>query len=151
MHSTASPTASSATSPSAAWRRWTGFGVPGLVLLGVACVVLQAAVFDHDTFHDCHYFGPSLRMHIAAWAGLACGLAAPAGYVALSRGAVRRGWRPQGTRASALALAFVILGVLPLFLEAFGVWALYAPDPSGGDDCGGLAYTLAGAAPYAAG
>ncbi|GGU77829.1 hypothetical protein GCM10010211_49710 [Streptomyces albospinus] len=138
-------------SPSAAWRRWTGLGVPGLVLLGTGLALLQGTAFAHDTFHNCHYFGPSLRMHIAAWAGLACGLAAPAGYAALSRGAVRRGWRPQETRASGVALAFVILGVLPLFLEAFGVWALYAPDPSGGNDCSGLAYALAGAVPYAAG
>ncbi|WP_043265855.1 hypothetical protein [Streptomyces sp. CT34] len=145
------PTASRTATPSVAWRRRTGLGVPGLVLPGAGLVVLQAAAFAHDTSHNCHYFGPSLRMHIAAWAGLACGLAAPAACAPLSRGAVRRGRRPQWTRAFGVAPAFVILGVLPLFLEAFGVWALYAPDPSGGDDCAGLAYALGGAFRYPAG
>ncbi|PNE39187.1 hypothetical protein [Streptomyces yunnanensis] len=133
------PSAALSDAPPATWRRWTALGVPGLVALGTALALLQGTAFAHDTFHDCHYFGPSLRMHIAAWAGLACGLAAPMLYVALCRGAARRGWDHTATRASGLALAVLILGVLPLLLEMFGVWVLYAPDPSGGYDCSGLA------------
>ncbi|MEV0370452.1 hypothetical protein AB0I10_11575 [Streptomyces sp. NPDC050636] len=137
--------------PSLSWSRWTGFGVPALVLLGFGLSLLLGTAFASDTFHDCHYFGPSLRMHIAAWAGLACGLAAPLLYVALRRGAVRRGWSPDASRASGIALACLVLGLLPLLFEAFGVWVVHAPDPAGGNDCSGLSYARAAAPPYPAG
>ncbi|WP_157878349.1 hypothetical protein [Streptomyces chattanoogensis] len=130
------------TEPSLAWRRCTALGVPALVLLGAGLFALLSTVFQHDTFHDCHYFGPSLRMHIAAWAGLGCSLAAPVLYAALRVGAARRGWRTDSSAASAVALAFLLLGLLPLLFNAFGVWFLYQPDPSGGYDCSGLAHPL---------
>ncbi|MEU9110254.1 hypothetical protein AB0D04_00315 [Streptomyces sp. NPDC048483] len=139
------------TTPSPAWRRCTALAVPALVLLGAGLFTLRGTAFAHDTFHDCHYFGPSLRMHIAAWSGLACGLAAPALYVALRVRAARRGWRTESATASAVAVAFLLLGLLPLLFNAVEVWLLYQPDPSGGHDCSGLAHPLAGPAPYAAG
>ncbi|MFI9047627.1 hypothetical protein [Streptomyces sp. NPDC053427] len=137
--------------PSLARRRCTGLGVPALVLLGAGLFALLTTAFAHDTFHDCHYFGPSLRMHITAWASLACGLAAPVRYVALRVRAARHGRPAASAAASAVALAFLLLGLLPLLFEAVAVWSLYAPDPSGGHDCSGLSGPLARAAPYAAG
>ncbi|MCL7494904.1 hypothetical protein M8I34_26390 [Streptomyces sp. MCA2] len=136
--------------PPASWRRGTALGVPGLILLGAVLSVLSAA-FSADTFHDCHYFGPSLRMHIFGWAGLCAGLAAPVLYAVLHRGALRRGWVPALSRASGPTLVLLVLGVLPLLFEAFVVWTLYAPDPAGGHDCSGLAYALVGRGPHPAG
>ncbi|MGW7488635.1 hypothetical protein [Streptomyces sp. NPDC054786] len=136
--------------PPAAWRRWAGLGVPALVLLGGALSFLSTA-FSTDTFHDCHYFGPSLRMHIFGWAGLCAGLAAPLLYAVLHGGALRRGWAPAASRASEAAMVFLVLGVLPLLFEAFVVWTLYAPDPAGGNDCSGLVYALGGRGPHPAG
>ncbi|TJZ45349.1 hypothetical protein FCH28_28850 [Streptomyces piniterrae] len=137
--------------PSPSWRRWTGLGVPALVLLGFGASLLLVTAFASDTYQDGHYLGPSLRMHITAWTGLACGLAAPALYAALRRRAVRRGWSPDASRASGIALACLSLGLLALLFEAFGVWTLYAPDPAGGNDFSGLSHALAGAVPYPAG
>ncbi|MEV5121779.1 hypothetical protein AB0K49_03055 [Streptomyces decoyicus] len=108
------------------------------MLLGALLSGLAAA-FPADTFHDCHHFGPSLRMHISGWAGRCAGLAAPVLYAALRRGALRRGWAPAPSRASGTALVFLVPGVPPLLWEAFVARTLYAPDPAGGHDCPGLA------------
>ncbi|MFD3420650.1 hypothetical protein [Streptomyces decoyicus] len=108
------------------------------MLLGALLSGLAAA-FPADTFHDCHHFGPSLRMHISGWAGRCAGLAAPVLYAALRRGALRRGRAPAPSRASGTALVFLVPGVPPLLWEAFVTRTLYAPDPAGGHDCPGLA------------
>ncbi|MFI7339864.1 hypothetical protein ACIBUY_18260 [Streptomyces sp. NPDC050085] len=106
--------------------------VPGLLAVSAALLVARLA-FDGDTFRDCHYLGPSGRMYVTSWAGLACTLGALLGYAVLRRGA-----RGPGRLATAAA----VVAPLVLLAQLATVYWLYAADPSGGNDCSGLAALL---------
>lgn len=93
-----------------------------------SAVLLTAHVaWSSDTFRNCRYLGPSTRMYVTAWAGLACALGALLLFTTLPR-PERRG----------LATASAALGLLLTLALLATVYWLYAPDPSGGDDCAGL-------------
>ncbi|MEU9037214.1 hypothetical protein AB0D45_20250 [Streptomyces sp. NPDC048352] len=118
-------------------RRRRALLVPLLAAASAGLLAARAA-FDSDTFQHCHYLGPSTRMHVASWAGLACGLGALLLYAVLRRAAQRSGpageaaWLRWLTGVSALlTLPVVVLLVLSAY------W-LHTPDPSGGYDCSGL-------------
>ncbi|MBT2408455.1 MULTISPECIES: hypothetical protein [unclassified Streptomyces] len=108
--------------------------------MATASAVLLAArgVFDSDTFQNCHYLGPSTRMYVTSWAGLACAVGSLLVYTALRRSAHRHG-PPAGAawqrRLAAVSAAIALVLVLVLLMA---VYTLYAPDPSGGNDCSGL-------------
>ncbi|MER6570504.1 hypothetical protein ABT288_31065 [Streptomyces sp. NPDC001093] len=98
-------------------------------LLTVASAILLVArvTWDSDTFQHCRYLGPSTRMYVTSWTGLACALAALLAFAVLPR-PQRRG----------LAAVSAVLGVLLAFMLLMTAYWLYTPDPSGGDDCSGL-------------
>jgi ABC-type Fe3+-siderophore transport system permease subunit len=97
------------------------------VLAAVSGVLLTARLaWASDTFQNCRYLGPSARMYITSWAGLACAVATVVTFAALPRSERR------GIAASA------VLGMLLAFVLLMTIYWLYTPDPSGGDDCSGL-------------
>jgi hypothetical protein len=126
-----------APAPSRAWRRWTA-AVP--VLVAVSAVLLAARIsFDGDTYQDCDYLGPSLRMYVTACAAPAFAVAAGLLCVVLARGLRSRGERLTGTSPGRLAAAAsCVVPVLILVELAFLYWT-FAPDPAGGTGCSGLA------------
>ncbi|MFI6144487.1 hypothetical protein [Streptomyces sp. NPDC051109] len=109
-------------------------------LLAAASAGLLAArtAFDSDTFRHCHYLGPSTRMYVTSWAGVACGLGTLVLYAALSRAARRSGTIGGAAWQRRLAGASALLTVPMVLLLAMSAYWLYAPDPSGGYDCSGL-------------
>ncbi|MEU9446382.1 hypothetical protein AB0D42_37155 [Streptomyces sp. NPDC048304] len=117
---------SPAPSTGSASRRRRALLVP--VLTAVSAVLLAARLaWASDTFQNCRYLGPSARMYITSWAGLACAVAAVVAFAALPR-SERRG----------IAAVSAVLGMLLAFVLLMTVYWLYTPDPSGGDDCSGL-------------
>ncbi|WP_189957608.1 hypothetical protein [Streptomyces alanosinicus] len=100
--------------------------VPLQTAASVALLVARVA-WDSDTFQHCRYLGPSTRMYVTSWTGLACALGALLAFATLPR-AERRG----------ITAASAALSVLAALLLLAGVYWLYAPDPSGGDDCSGM-------------
>ncbi|GAA1273107.1 hypothetical protein [Streptomyces aureus] len=111
-------------------RRRNGLLV-GVVALTVASAALLAAhvFFDGDTFRHCRHLGPSARMYVTAWAAPLCSVAA----LATCAGAVRgrgRAWP---------VMVCAVLGLLLLCVQVVALYWVYAPDPSGGYDCSGLA------------
>ncbi|MFE2731900.1 hypothetical protein [Streptomyces sp. NPDC059349] len=111
-------------------RRRNGLLV-GVVALTVASAALLAAhvFFDGDTFRHCRHLGPSARMYVTAWAGPLCSVAV----LATCAGAVRgrgRAWP---------VMVCAVLGLLLLCVQVVALYWVYAPDPSGGYDCSGLA------------
>ncbi|MFF3918798.1 hypothetical protein ACFYZB_36130 [Streptomyces sp. NPDC001852] len=103
------------------------------VTTALAAVLLVARIaWDSDTFQNCRYLGPSTRMYVTSWTGLACALTSLLMFVILPR-----------TERRGLAAMFALLALLltPVLLAT--VYWLYAPDPAGGDDCAGL-HLLAG-------
>ncbi|PKW10164.1 hypothetical protein SAMN05428944_2656 [Streptomyces sp. 1222.5] len=132
-----SPTASAATVA----RRRGLLLVPLLVVVSAGLLVARLA-WDADTFQDCRYLGPSARMYVTSWAGLACSVSAVVVYVALRRTARRRGLPAGAGRQHGLAAAAAVLGlVLSLALLATVYW-LYSADPAGGGDCSGMRLIL---------
>ncbi|MET8507726.1 hypothetical protein ABZV60_24190 [Streptomyces sp. NPDC004787] len=119
-------------------RRAPALLVPALALAAAALLAARIA-FDSDTFQHCRYLGPSLRMHVTSWAGLACAVAALLTY---ARQRTRAGGAPAPGRPLASAAALLTLPVLALL--ALSVYWLHAPDPSGGHDCSGLLPLLPG-------
>ena len=105
--------------------------VPLLTVLAGALLAAHLS-FGSDIYRDCAYVGPSTRMYLTSWAGLACALAAPPAFVLLPR-AERRGL-PLLCAVAALLLTVVLLTT---------TYWLYAPDPAGGDDCSGMAGLVA--------
>ncbi|MGN5380235.1 hypothetical protein BIV25_04510 [Streptomyces sp. MUSC 14] len=100
--------------------------VPLLAAVSAGLLVAHLA-FSSDTYRNCTYLGPSTRMYVTSWAGLACALGALLAFATLPR-----------TERRGLALVSAVLGLLlTLGLLATVHW-LYAPDPAGGDGCSGL-------------
>jgi len=103
--------------------------LPVLLLTLLSAALLAAHLsFGSDSYRDCAYVGPSIRMYLTSWAGLACALGALAAFARLPR-SERRG----------LALPSVVAAVLLTLATLTTTYWLYAPDPAGGDDCSGLA------------
>ncbi|MFB6676935.1 hypothetical protein ACFCWG_31890 [Streptomyces sp. NPDC056390] len=102
----------------------------GAVALSVASAALLAAhvSFDKDAFRHCRHLGPSARMYVTAWVGPLCSVAA---LVTCAGGFRRRG------RAWPVMVC-AVLGLL-LCVQVVALCWVYAPDPSGGYDCSGLA------------
>jgi hypothetical protein len=94
--------------------------------------------FDGDTFHNCRYLGPSTRMYVTAWAGPLCAVAALLLQLGLSRRARRRGGRVTATWQGQLSTVATCLVPLLLLVQLAALYWVYAPDPSGGQDCSGL-------------
>ncbi|GAA0449225.1 hypothetical protein GCM10010361_11570 [Streptomyces olivaceiscleroticus] len=109
-------------------------------MLAAASVGLLAArlAFDSDTFQNCRYLGPSTRMYLTSWAGVACALGALLLYTALRRAARRYGPSAGTTWQGRLAAVSAALTPVLLLLLLWTTYWLYAPDPSGGNDCSGL-------------
>ncbi|MEU8973615.1 hypothetical protein AB0D11_30875 [Streptomyces monashensis] len=107
-------------------RRRTQLLVPVLTVVSFGLLAARVS-FDSDTFQHCKYLGPSTRMYVTSWAGLACALGALLAFATLPR-AERRG----------LALVSAVFGLLLTLGLLATVYWLYAPDPAGGDDCSGL-------------
>ncbi|MGW3210395.1 hypothetical protein [Streptomyces sp. NPDC001135] len=98
------------------------------LLTAVSAVLLSARLaWGSDTFQNCRYLGPSTRMYVTSWAGLACAVGALVVFLALPR-----------TRRSGLAAVSATVGLLLALALLVTVYWLYAPDPSGGNDCSGL-------------
>ncbi|MFH8732311.1 hypothetical protein [Streptomyces sp. NPDC017964] len=100
----------------------------GAVLLTVLSAALLAAhvSFDGDTFQHCRYLGPSTRMYVTAWAGPLCSAAV----------LVAHGFR----RARAWPVTVcAVLALLLLCVQFVALYWVYAPEPSGGYDCSGIA------------
>ncbi|MFE2076502.1 hypothetical protein, partial [Streptomyces misionensis] len=54
--------------------------LPVLLLTLLSAALLAAHLsFGSDSYRDCAYVGPSIRMYLTSWAGLACALGALAG------------------------------------------------------------------------
>ncbi|MGW0210156.1 hypothetical protein ACWDZ8_31670 [Streptomyces sp. NPDC003233] len=92
-----------------------------------AALLVARVVWDSDTFQQCRYLGPSTRMYVTSWTGLACALGALLVFAALPR-----------TERRGLAAVSAVLGVLLAFVLLMTAYWLYAPDPAGGNDCSGL-------------
>ncbi|SFY53256.1 hypothetical protein STEPF1_06533 [Streptomyces sp. F-1] len=101
--------------------------VPLLTLLSAALLAAHLS-FGSDIYRDCAYVGPSTRMYLTSWAGLACALGALPAFAGLPR-----------TERRGLALLSVAAAVLLTLATLTTTYWLYAPDPAGGDDCSGLA------------
>ncbi|HEV7625482.1 MAG TPA: hypothetical protein VGO89_03195, partial [Streptomyces sp.] len=92
--------------------RWSGphpaagkAAVP--LLVAVSAVLLAARIsFDGDTYQDCDYLGPSLRMYVTACAAPAFAVAALLLFVVPARGVRSGGERLRGTAPGGLAAAF---------------------------------------------
>ncbi|AOR32006.1 hypothetical protein BFF78_13925 [Streptomyces fodineus] len=100
--------------------------VPLLTALSAGLLAAHLA-WSTDTFQNCHYLGPSTRMYVTAWTGLACALGALLLFATLPR-----------TERRGPALVSAVLATPLTLLLLMTVYWLYAPDPSGGDDCAGL-------------
>ncbi|GAA1351705.1 hypothetical protein GCM10009612_08920 [Streptomyces beijiangensis] len=120
--------------PAAPSRQGAYLLVPLLVAVSVALLVAYGT-FDGDTFQHCKYLGPSTRMYATAWASPLCALAA--GALVLARRGGPRSW--HRTFATCVACLIPVL----LLVQAFVLYDVYAPDPSGGNDCSGLGAVLA--------
>ncbi|MFE9637100.1 hypothetical protein [Streptomyces sp. NPDC006463] len=119
-----------------AWRR-RALLAP-LLSIASACLLVARSAFDSDTFQNCHYLGPSMRMYVTSGAGLACALGSLLAYAALRRAARRYGPPAWSTWQGRFATMSVLITPVPLVALLMTVYALYAPDPSGGYDCSGL-------------
>lgn len=108
-------------------RRRNGL-LAGAVLLTVLSAALLAAhvSFDGDTFQHCRYLGPSTRMYVTAWAGPLCSVAV----------LVAHGFRHGRARPVTVC---AVLALLLLCVQFVALYWVYAPDPSGGYDCSGIA------------
>lgn len=127
--------------PSQAWRR-RALLVP-LLAAGAAGLLVARGAWDSDTFQHCRYLGPSTRMYVASWAGLVCALGSVVVHTALMRAAYRPGVAIRTTWQYVLAMVSAIFGWLLVLALLASVYWLYAPDPSGGFGCEGLAYLSA--------
>lgn len=112
--------------------------VPVLALASGACLGARIG-FEGDTFAHCDYLGPSLRMYVTAWAGPLLALAA---LVVL--GVTARRMRAGGDRLTShglgnLAAVAGCLTPVMLLVQCVLLYWTYAPDPSGGVGCEGLA------------
>lgn len=109
-------------------------------VLVVASAGLPAAHFSFggDTFQNCRYLGPSMRMYVTAWAAPVCGLAALLLLLSLRRGARRRGHRPGAVWQGRVAAAAVCVVPVLLLAQFLALYWVYEEDPSGGQDCSGL-------------
>ena len=135
MHVGAAP------APPRAWHRWAT-AVPLLVVLSAILLAARIAV-GGDTYQDCEYLGPSVRMYVTACAAPACAAAA-----LLLCGVLARGLRARGDRLTvsgqgrlAVVAAWFASVLLPAGL-VFLYWT-FAPDPAGGTGCSGLALLAA--------
>ncbi|GAA3819976.1 hypothetical protein GCM10022403_061770 [Streptomyces coacervatus] len=125
------------TAPAPSWRRWSLL-VPALVLTSAALLAAHVS-FNGDTFQNCRYLGPSTRMYVTAWAAPTCALAASLLLLALRRGAHRRGQRPGASWQGRTAMVAACLIPVLLLVQLAALYWVYEPDPSGGQDCSGLA------------
>jgi hypothetical protein len=99
--------------------------VPLSMALSVVLLVAHFS-FTGDTYQDCRYLGPSLRMYVTAWAAPVAALTA-AGLLFV------RGLRGTSAIVSACLIPLLLL------VQGIALWWTYAPDPAGGHDCSGLA------------
>ncbi|MEU1409845.1 hypothetical protein ABZ471_48025 [Streptomyces sp. NPDC005728] len=134
------PSAAKST-PSAARRRHLLL-VPLLTAVSAGLLVARL-VWDADTFQDCRYLGPSTRMYVTSWTGLACSLGSVLVHVARSRATPRRGMPTWTTWQQRLTTVSAVLGLLPASALLATVYWLYSADPSGGSGCSGLAHLVA--------
>ncbi|WP_406179743.1 hypothetical protein [Streptomyces sp. NBC_01006] len=118
-------------------RRHRALLVPLLAAVSAGLLAARTA-FDSDTFQHCHYLGPSTRMYVTSWAGVACGLGALLLYAAWGRAAQRSGPTGEAAWQRWLAGVSALLTVPVVLLLVMSAYWLYAPDPSGGYDCSGL-------------
>ncbi|QKV95137.1 hypothetical protein HUT19_28170 [Streptomyces sp. NA02950] len=118
---------------------------PLVPLLVVASAGLLAAhvAFSGDTFQHCHYLGPSTRMYLTAWAAPGCAVAAVVLLFALHRTARGRGGLPVAGRRRWMSTTAVCFVPLLLLVQLAFLYWVYQPDPSGGNDCSGLAVSVA--------
>lgn len=125
---------------SGAHRYWV-VAVP--ILIAISLVLLVARMsFGGDTYQDCRYLGPSVRMYVTAWAAPLCSAAALSLLAALVH---RRrkggdiltagGWGKAVTGAACLAPVLILAQLVVLY------WT-YAPDPAGGTGCSGAGQSL---------
>lgn len=126
--SSTSPAPAPSSGPAARRRRVLLVTLPACI----SAVLLAARLaWDSDTFPNCRYLGPSTRMYVTSWAGLACAVGGLLVFLALPR-----------TERRGLAVVSAVAGLfLALALLATVYW-LYAPDPAGGNDCSGLGLPL---------
>jgi hypothetical protein len=115
--------------------------VPVLAVASGGCLAARIA-FDGDTFAHCDYLGPSPRMYLTAWAGPVLALTA-----LLVLGVTARRMRAGGERLTRhglgnLAAAAGCLTPVLLLVQCALLYWTYAPDPSGGVGCEGLAALL---------
>ncbi|MFF1560573.1 hypothetical protein [Streptomyces sp. NPDC058279] len=136
---TNAPAATPAVSP--AWRRRAL--LPPLLWAVSAALLVARITFDSDTFRHCRYLGPSPRMSVTSWAGLACALGSVMVYAALRRAARRYGPSAWSTWQGRCATVSVLITPISLVLLLLATYWLYTPDPSGGYDCAGLSHTQA--------
>lgn len=132
-----SPYPTGPAAPAPAWRRWALL-VPVLVAASAALLAARLA-FDGDTFRHCRYLGPSTRMYVTSWAAPACAVAALLLLLGLRRAARGRGQRTGVAWQGRLATAAACLTPVLLLAQLATLYWVYAPDPSGGQDCSGLA------------
>ncbi|WP_329200177.1 MULTISPECIES: hypothetical protein [unclassified Streptomyces] len=121
---------------SAAWRRRAL--LPPLLWAVSAGLLVARTAFDSDTFRNCRYLGPSPRMYVTSWGGLACVLGSLLAYAVLRRTAHRFGPAAWSTWQGRCATVSALLAPLFLLALLMTTYWLYAPDPSGGYDCSGL-------------
>ena len=92
-----------------------------------AVLLVSHLTWSSDTFVNCRYLGPSMRMYVTSWTGAACALGALLLFATLPR-----------TERRGVAAVSAVLAVPLAFALLTTVYWLYAPDPSGGADCSGL-------------
>jgi hypothetical protein len=130
------PQPTSTTAPSSSSRRWSLL-IPALVAASAGILAAHFS-FEGDTFQDCRYLGPSMRMYVTAWAGPVCGLAALLLQLMLNREARRQGRRMGAAWQGRLSTAAVCLVPVLLLVQLAALYWVYAPDPSGGHGCSGI-------------
>ncbi|MEU7597772.1 hypothetical protein AB0B79_32790 [Streptomyces sp. NPDC039022] len=116
----------------------TALWVPVLVVLGVAGIIAHDAAEKAHLKAEWAHCGDlplTWQMYASAYGALACGLGAIALLVLLALRGERHGSTPLRGWRGGVALAFALLGVLPLLAEAIIVWHLYQPAPGGTISC----------------